>query len=86
MAYITEYVPPRYGAAWTNAWVYDLQTKKRTLMHEFMCMQGPVDWSKDHSKILFHSPRNGRFDIYLVNLNVPDGVKALQGTLGEDED
>lgn len=81
LAFITEYVPPRYSAAWTNAWAYDLQTGQRTLLQEFMGMQGPVEWSADLSKILFHSPRNGRFDIYLIDLNAPGGLAALQGKL-----
>ncbi|MBI3913569.1 MAG: PD40 domain-containing protein [Chloroflexi bacterium] len=85
LAFITEYVPPRYGAAWTNAWAYDLQTGQRTLLQEFMCMQGPVDWSADNSKILFHSPRGGRFDIYLIELNAPGGLAALQGNLASGE-
>jgi Tol biopolymer transport system component len=85
LAFITEYVPPRYTEAWTNAWVYDLQTGKRSLMQEKMCMQGPIDWSVDNSKIVFHSPRGGRFDIYLIDLNAPDGLRALQGKLKSDE-
>ncbi len=80
LAFITEYVPPKYGAAWTNAWVYDLKTRERTLIQEFMCMQGPVDWSADNSKIVFSSPRNGRFDIYLIDLNAPGGQDELRGT------
>ncbi len=80
LAFITEYVPPRYGAAWTNAWVYDLKTGERTLMQEFMSMQEPVAWSADNTKLLFSSPRNGRFDIYLIDLNAPGGQDALRGT------
>lgn len=79
LAFITEYVPPKYGAAWTNAWVFDLKTGERTAMQEYMSMQGPVDWSADRSKILFSSPRAGRFDIYLIDLNVPGGLDALRG-------
>lgn len=81
LAFITEYVPPRYGAAWTNAWVYDLKTGERMLMQEFMSMQGPVDWSADYTKILFSSPRAGNFDIYLIDLNAPGGLDALRDTL-----
>lgn len=81
LAFITEYVPPRYGAAWTNAWAYNLKTEERTLLQEFMSMQEPVAWSADNSKLLFSSPRNGRFDIYLIDLNVPGGLSALRGPL-----
>lgn len=80
LAFITEYVPPHYGGAWTNAWAYDLETGQRTLLQEFMSMQGPVDWSADNSKLLFSSPRNGHFDIYAIDLNVAGGVEALRGS------
>ncbi len=79
LAYITEYVPPQYGGAWTNAWAYDLKTGERSLLEEYMSMQGPVDWNSDHSEIVFHSPRAGSFDVYLINLNAPGGLAALQG-------
>jgi Tol biopolymer transport system component len=80
LAYITEYVPPRYDGAWTNAWALDLQSGQRTLLQEHMSMQGPMDFSADHSKVLFHSPRAGNFDIYVVDLNARGGLAALQGT------
>lgn len=80
LAFITEYVPPNYGAAWTNAWAYDLETGERTLIQEFMSMQGPVDWNADYSQVVFHSPRAGNFDTYLINLNAPGGLGALRGT------
>lgn len=79
LAFITEYVPPKYGGAWTNAWAYDLKTGERTLIQEYMSMQGPVDWSADGSRILFSSPRAGHFDLYLIDLNVPGGIEALRG-------
>ncbi len=79
LAYITEYVPPRYGDAWTNAWAYNLATGERTLLQEYMSMQGPVAWSSDCSEIVFHSPRAGSFDVYLINLNAPGGLAALRG-------
>ncbi len=80
LAFITEYVPPRYGAAWTNLWAVDLPTGARALLQEFMSMQEPVAWNADLSKLLFSSPRTGRFDIYLIDLNAPGGLAALQGT------
>lgn len=80
LAFITEYVPPRYEKAWTTAWAYDLKTGARSLLQDRMCMQGPVDWTKDNSKIAFHSPRAGRFDIYLIDLTTPEGIRALRGT------
>ncbi len=80
LAYITEYVPPQYGAAWTDAHTYNLKTGEHGTLLEFMSMQGPVDWSNDDSLVLFHSPRSGHFSTYLVNLNAPDGLAAIRGT------
>jgi Tol biopolymer transport system component len=80
LAYITEYVPPKYDGAWTNAWALDMQTGKRTLLQEHMSMQGPMNFSADGTQVLFHSPRAGNFDIYRVDLRAPGGLAALQGT------
>jgi Tol biopolymer transport system component len=80
LAYITEYVPPKYDGAWTNAWALDMQSGQRTLLQEHMSMQGPMDFSADGTRVLFHSPRAGSFDIYLVDLKAPGGLAALQGT------
>ena len=82
LAFITEYVPPRYGDSWTNAWAYNLDTGERALLLEHMRMQGPMDISPDNSQVLFSSPRGGHFDIYQINLNVPGGMAALQGADG----
>ncbi len=79
LAFITEYVPPKYGAAWTNLSTYEPKTGQRALIHEFMSMQEPVAWSDDLSQLLFASPRNGRFDIYMIDVNAPGGLEALRG-------
>lgn len=78
LGFITEHVQPA-GKAWTDAWAYDLKSEKRTLLQGQMSLQGPVEWSNDYTKVLFHSPRGGFFDIYLIDLSAPGGVDALQG-------
>lgn len=78
LAYITEHVQPG-NKAWTDAWVYDFKTGEKGLMQEQMAMQGPFEWSNDVSRILFHSPRTGNFNIYMIDLNAPGGLDALQG-------
>ena len=83
LAFITEYIPPRYSASWTNAWANNLETGERTLLLEHMCMQGPMDISADNSEVLFASPRGGHFDVYLINLSVPGGLQALHGKLSD---
>jgi Tol biopolymer transport system component len=77
LAFITEHIEP--AQAWTDAWAYDLNSRRRTLLQGRMSVQGPMAWSADTTKVLFHSPRSGNFDIYLVDLNAPGGVQALQG-------
>ncbi|MBI5302223.1 MAG: PD40 domain-containing protein [Chloroflexi bacterium] len=77
LGYVTEHIEP--AAAWTDAWALDLKTGQRTLLQSRMSMQGPVEWNNDNTKVLFHSPRGGNFDIYLIDLGVSNGVEALQG-------
>jgi Tol biopolymer transport system component len=77
LGYITEHVTS--NRAWTDAWAFDLNTKQPELLQEKMSPQGPIEWSKDHTKLLFHSPRSGNFDIYLIDTTVPGGIDALRG-------
>ncbi len=78
LGYITEHITP--GQAWTDAWIYDLKQGQTKPLQEKMALQGPLEWSADDKKVLFHSPRSGNFEIYLVDLTAPDGIPALQGT------
>jgi Tol biopolymer transport system component len=78
LGYITEHVSP--SQSWTDAWAYDLKTGKTTLLQEQMSAQGPFEWSTDNTRVLFHSPRSGNFEIYLIDLGAPGGLDALRGT------
>lgn len=78
LGYITEHVSP--VQSWTDAWAYDLKSQQKTLLQEQMSAQGPFEWNADNTKLLFHSPRSGTFEIYLIDLSVPGGVDALRGT------
>ena len=78
MAYITEHVQPG-NKAWTDAWVYDLKTGEKGLMQEQIALQGPFEWSNDITRVLFHSPRTGNFNLYVIDLNASGGLDALQG-------
>lgn len=80
LGYVTEHVQPG-NKAWTDAWVYDLKTGQKGLMQEQIAMQGPFEWSNDVSRVLFHSPRSGNFNIFVIDLNAPGGIDALQGKL-----
>ena len=77
LGYITEHVSPI--ASFTDAWAYDSKSSQAALLHEQMSPQGPFEWSNDGTKVLFHSPRAGNFDIYLIDLTAAGGVEALQG-------
>jgi Tol biopolymer transport system component len=77
LAYITEHVSPIQS--FTDAWALNLQSGKADLLHDQMSPQGPFEWNNDSTKVLFHSPRAGNFDIYLVDLLAPGGVDALKG-------
>jgi dipeptidyl aminopeptidase/acylaminoacyl peptidase len=78
LGYITEHVSPYQS--WTDAWVYDFQSGKASLLQEHMSAQGPFEWSRDNTQVLFHSPRSGNFEIYMIDLTAPGGVEALRGT------
>ena len=78
LGYITEHVQPG-NKAWTDAWVYNLKTGEKGLMQEQMAVQGPFSWSNDTTRVLFHSPRSGNFNIFVIDLNAPGGLDVLQG-------
>jgi Tol biopolymer transport system component len=78
LGFITEHVGPT--RAWTDAWAYDLQARQKQIIQEEMSIQGPMEWSADNTQVLFHSPRVGNFDIFVIDLTIQEGVSALQGT------
>jgi Tol biopolymer transport system component len=78
LGFITEHVNPT--RAWTDAWAYDLKTRQRQLLQEQMALQGPFEWSFDNTRVLFHSPRAGNFDLFVIDLTIQEGISALQGT------
>ncbi len=79
LAYITEHTLPT--EAWTDALVVDPSGGEATPLLTGMRIQGPLEWSPDGTKVLFHSPRSGNFDIYLADLTVPGGAEALQSRI-----
>ncbi len=77
IGYVIEHIEAT--SAWTDFWAFDLKSGQHELLQERMAMQGPVVWNNDYTKLLFHSPRGGNFDIYLIDLNVDGGLDALHG-------
>jgi TolB protein len=78
LGYIIEHVEAA-DKAWTAAWAYDFKTGQRTVLQNEIAMQGPFEWSNDSTKVLFHSPRSGKFEIYMIDLTAAGGVDALRG-------
>jgi Tol biopolymer transport system component len=76
IGYLTEHVSPI--EAWTDAWLLDPATGKAELLLDHIRLQGPLGWSPDGTKLLFHSPRGGNFDIYAADLAIEGGREALQ--------
>jgi len=78
LAYVSEHVEST--TAWTDAWTVDLKTGQRNLLQDYMALQGPLEWNREMSRVIFHSPRSGNFEIYMIDLSVPGGNEVLQGT------
>jgi len=80
LIYITEHI--QSDEVWTDAWLFDPESGNTTLILDRMRLQGPFEWNKDRTKVLFHSPRSGNFDIYLADLATEAGRQALQTISG----
>jgi len=76
IGYLAEHIA--LDGSWTDAWVLDPQSGGVELLLDGIQIQGPLEWSPDGTKLLFHSPRSGNFDIYGVDLLADGGREALQ--------
>jgi len=78
LAYVTEHINP--GQSWTDIWaVTPGSTVQPTALLQDVQVQGPFEFSPDGQKLLFSSPRNGNFDIYVATLDAAgkDALKKL---------
>jgi hypothetical protein len=76
VVYVTEHINP--GQSWTDIWaVAPGSGQPRTPLLEDVQVQGPFEFSPDGQKMLFSSPRNGNFDIYVADL-AANGAEALK--------
>jgi hypothetical protein len=83
LAYVTEHINP--GQSWTDVWaVTPGSNQPPVALLQDVQAQGPFDFSPDGSKMLFFSPRNGNFDIYVATLDA-SGKDALKQLSGETE-
>lgn len=87
IGYLAEHVSP--NESWTDAWLLNPISGEVTLLLDYIQLQGPLEWSPDETKVLFHSPRSGNFDIYVADLLAEGGREALQtrpGTVASSPD
>jgi Tol biopolymer transport system component len=78
LAYVTEHVNP--GQSWTDIWaVTPGSSHQPDPLLQDVQVQGPFEFSPDGQKLLFSSPRNGNFDIYVATLDQAgrDALKKL---------
>ncbi len=77
LVYIEEHITAT--EAWVDVWAIPPSgNRPRELLLEKVRIQGPLEMSPDGNRLLFHSPRNGSFDIYLADLTAPGAREALQ--------
>ena len=75
---MTEHINP--GQSWTDIWaVTPGSNQPPTPLLQDVQVQGPFDFSPDGQQLLFSSPRNGNFDIYVATLDAAgkDALKKL---------
>ncbi len=83
LAYVTEHINP--GQSWTDVWaVMPGSGQPASALLEDVQVQGPFEFSPDGQKVLFASPRNGSFDIYVANLDA-NGAEALKRVSSDTE-
>jgi Tol biopolymer transport system component len=78
LAYVTEHINP--GQAWTDIWaIVPGSNQQPAAVLQDVQVQGPFEFSPDGQKLLFASPRNGNFDIYVATLDAAgkDALKQL---------
>jgi Tol biopolymer transport system component len=78
LAYVTEHINP--GQSWTDIWaVTPGSNQPPSALLQDIQVQGPFEISPDGQKLLFASPRNGNFDIYVATMDKAgqDALKTL---------
>jgi Tol biopolymer transport system component len=76
LAYVTEHINP--GQSWTDIWaVTPGSNQPPDPLLQDVQVQGPFEFSPDGQQLLFASPRNGNFDIYVATLDTA-GREALK--------
>jgi hypothetical protein len=80
---VTEHVNP--GQSWTDLWtIVPGSGQPPTALAQDVQVQGPFEISPDQQSLLFASPRNGNFDIYVASLDAA-GQAALKTLSSQTE-
>lgn len=83
IAYVTEHINP--GQSWTDIWATTPGSGAQpTALLQDVQVQGPFEFSPDGQRLVFSSPRNGNFDIYVAQLD-DAGKAALKRLSSETE-
>src|SRR5258707_2640722 len=83
LAYVTEHINP--GQSWTDIWaVTPGNGQAPAALLQDVQVQGPFEFSPDGQRLLFSSPRNGNFDVYVATLDAA-GKDALKRLSSETE-
>jgi len=83
LAYVTEHVNP--GQSWTDIWAVAAGSGQQPVaLLQDVQVQGPFEFSPDGERLLFSSPRNGNFDIYVADL-AQGGKDAMKRLSSETE-
>ena len=83
LAYVTEHINP--GQSWTDIWAITPGSGQApAALLQDVQVQGPFEFSPDGQRLLFSSPRNGNFDVYVATLD-DSGKEALKRLSSETE-
>jgi Tol biopolymer transport system component len=83
LAYVTEHINP--GQSWTDIWaVTPGGNQPPAPLLQAVQVQGPFEFTPDGQKLVFASPRNGNFDIYVATLDA-GGREALKKVSSDTE-
>jgi TolB protein len=83
VAYVTEHINP--GQSWTDIWAMTPGSAAQpTALLQNVQVQGPFEFSPDGQRLVFSSPRNGNFDIYVATLDAA-GKDAMKRISSETE-
>ena len=81
IVYVTEHVTA--NQSYTDLWIVDPNNpaNPRTELAQNIQAQGPFEFNKDGTELLFFSPRTGNFEIYSVTLDAAGKAALAEKTV-----